>query len=171
MATEIETHIRNPVEWVRDQFDHVGQALTATARALEGAEENRSAAPPAVRRIDARAARALPGIHAVLTLDDLAPVLISRRMLRHSNSGVPLDRLWPFALADGEVSYVGEAVAIVVADSRYHAEDAAARVTVDYELLPAVADCRAAVAPGAGRRPSAIVPLTRRRSTAASLAT
>ena len=35
------------------------------------------------------------------------------------------------------MSYVGEAVAIVVADSRYHAEDAAARVTVDYELLPA----------------------------------
>ena len=67
----------------------------------------------------------------------------------HSNSGTPLDRLWSFALADGEVSYVGETVAIVVADDRYAAEDAAAQVEVDYEPLPAVADCRQAAAPGA----------------------
>ena len=71
---------------------------------------------PLIRGIDARDARALPGVHAVLTLDDLAPVMTQRRMLRHSNSGTPLDRLWSFALADGEVSYVGETVAIVVAD-------------------------------------------------------
>ena len=65
-------------------------------------------------------------MHAVLTLDDLAPVLAHRRMLRHSNSGTPLDRFWSFALADGEVSYVGEPVAIVLAENRYVAEDAAA---------------------------------------------
>ncbi len=92
---------------------------------------------------------ALPGVHAVLTLDDLAPVLVQRRMLRHSNSGTPLDRFWSFALANGEVSYVGEAVAIVLADSRYLAEDAAALVAVDYDVLPAVADCRQAGAAGA----------------------
>src|SRR5256714_3460769 len=100
----------------------------------------------AIRGVDARAALALPGVHAVLTLDDLAPVLAKRRMLRHSNSGTPLDRYWSFALADGEASYVGEAVAIVLADSRYLAEDAAALVAVDYDVLPAVADCRQAVA-------------------------
>jgi carbon-monoxide dehydrogenase large subunit len=81
-----------------------------------------------------------------LTLDDLAPVLAKRRMLRHSNSGTPLERFWSFALADGEVSYVGEAVAIVLADDRYVAEDAAALVAIDYDVLPAVADCRKAVA-------------------------
>ena len=108
----------------------------------------RSAHPhAAIRRVDAQDARALPGIHAVLTLDDLAPVLAKRRMLRHSNSGVPLDRYWSFALADGEVSYVGEAVALVLADSRYVAEDAAALVQVDYDLLPAVSDCRKAAEP------------------------
>ena len=96
-----------------------------------------------------REALALPGVHAVLTLDDLAPVLAKRRMLRHSNSGMPLDRYWSFALADGEASYVGEAVAIVVADNRYIAEDAAALVAVDYDVLPAVADCRRAIEPGA----------------------
>ena len=94
----------------------------------------------AIRGVDARAALALPGVHAVLTLDDLAPVLAKRRMLRHSNSGTPLDRYWSFALADGEVSYVGEAVALVLAESRYVAEDAAALVTVDYDGLAAVAD-------------------------------
>src|SRR5215470_15446972 len=102
----------------------------------------------AIRKLDAAAALALPGVHAVLTLDDLAPVLAKRRMLRHSNSGTPLDRYWSFALADGEVSYVGEAVAIVLADSRYLAEDAAALVAVDYDVLPAVSDCRASVAAG-----------------------
>src|SRR5262249_17251176 len=85
----------------------------------------------AIRKLDAAAALALPGVQAVLTLDDLAPALIQRRMLRHSNSGTPLDRYWSFALADGEVSYVGEAVAIVLADNRYLAEDAAALVAVD----------------------------------------
>src|SRR3979411_1851661 len=103
----------------------------------------------AIRTIDASAALALPGVHAVLTLVDLAPAMIQRRMLRHSNSGTPLDRYWSFALADGEVSYVGEAVALVLADNRYVAEDAAALVAVDYDVLPSVADCRKAVAPTA----------------------
>ena len=81
-----------------------------------------------IRGVDKSAALALPGVHAVLTLDDLAPVMAQRRMVRHSNSGMPLDKAWPFALADGEVSYVGEPVAMVVADNRYIAEDAAALV-------------------------------------------
>src|SRR5258707_11213251 len=99
----------------------------------------------AVRRIDAETACALPGVHAVLTLDDLAPVLAKRRMLRHSNSGAPLDRYWSFALADGEASYVGEAVAMVLAGNRYVAEDPAAMVAVDYDVLASVADARAAI--------------------------
>jgi carbon-monoxide dehydrogenase large subunit len=90
-------------------------------------------------------ALALAGVHAVLTLDDLAPVLLQRRMLRHSNSGTPLDRFWSFALADRETSYVGEPVAMVLAHNRYLAEDAAAAVKVNYETLPAVSDCREAV--------------------------
>src|ERR1700730_480888 len=98
-----------------------------------------------IRSVSKSVALSAPGVHAVLTLDDLAAVLAQRRMLRHSNSGTPLERVWPFALADGEVSYVGETVALVVADDRYLAEDAAALVEVDYETLPAAADCRKAV--------------------------
>jgi carbon-monoxide dehydrogenase large subunit len=103
----------------------------------------------AVRAVDTAAALALAGVHSVLTLDDLAPVLSQRRMLRNSNSGMPLDRFWSFALADREVSYVGEAVALVLARDRYVAEDAAALVQVDYDALPVVPDCRVALAAGA----------------------
>ncbi len=95
-----------------------------------------------IRAVDASAARALTGVVAVLTLDDLAPAMTERRMMRISNSGTRLERSWPFALADGEVSFVGEAVAIVVAADRYLAEDAAALVVVDYNVLPAATDCR-----------------------------
>src|SRR5215831_7178084 len=102
-----------------------------------------------IRGMAKDAALGLPGVHAVLALDDLEAVLVRRRMLRRSNSGTPLDKFWAFALADGEVSYVGEAVALVLADDRYVAEDAASLVAVDYEILPAAADCRTAVLPGA----------------------
>jgi carbon-monoxide dehydrogenase large subunit len=102
-----------------------------------------------IRNIATAAALALPGVQAVLTLDDLAPVLAQRRMTRRSHAGNPLDAFWPFALADREVSYVGEPVAMVVAASRYVAEDAAALVAIDYEAMPAAADCREAARPGA----------------------
>src|SRR5579883_548678 len=92
--------------------------------------------------VRAAAAQALPGVFAVLTLDDLASAMARRRMVRTSNSGTPLDRCWAFALADGEVSYVGEPVAIVLAADRYVAEDAIARVEVDYELKPSAGEGR-----------------------------
>ena len=57
--------------------------------------------------------------------------------------------LRPIVLAKDEVVFVGEAVAIVIAQSRAVAEDAAALVEVDYEPLPAISDCRAALRPGA----------------------
>jgi carbon-monoxide dehydrogenase large subunit len=96
-----------------------------------------------VRGIDLSAARAAPGVIAVLTLDDLAPVMKQRRMNRVSNSGTNLAQSWPFALANGEVSFVGEPVAVVIAADRYVAEDAAALIDVDYEVLAAAIDCRA----------------------------
>jgi carbon-monoxide dehydrogenase large subunit len=102
-----------------------------------------------IRGADASAARALPGVIAVLSLDDLAPVLKQRRMMRTSNSGTRLDQSWAFALANGEVSFVGEPVAIVLATDRYIAEDAAALVMVDYDVLPAATDCRTAFADNA----------------------
>ena len=100
-----------------------------------------------IRAVDLSAARAVPGVVAVLTLDDLAPAMKQRRMNRVSNSGTNLAHSWCFALANGEVSFVGEPVAIVVAADRYIAEDAAALIEVDYEVLAAAIDCRAEAAP------------------------
>src|SRR5580704_7885991 len=102
-----------------------------------------------ITAVDRAAALALPGVSAVLTLDDIAPAMAKRRMMRTSNSGTPLDRCWAFALADGEVSYVGEPVALVLAADRYVAEDAVALVEVDYEVLASAADCRKAALAGA----------------------
>jgi aerobic carbon-monoxide dehydrogenase large subunit len=105
-----------------------------------------------IRGIDAGAARALAGVAGVFALDDLAGVLKQRRMTRFSNSGTRLDQSWPFALADGETSFVGEPAAIVIAADRYLAEDAAALVAVDYEVLPAATDCRTAARSAPVRR-------------------
>jgi carbon-monoxide dehydrogenase large subunit len=103
----------------------------------------------AIRGIDKTAALALPGVTAVLTLADLRPYLRNERLV----VGLPSpsykqERNRP-ALAGDEVVHVGEPVAVVVAADRYVAEDAAALVAVDYAPLPAVADCRAALAPEA----------------------
>ena len=89
----------------------------------------------------------MPGVHAVLTLADISALLSCERLpLQFRSEALPPD-VTPFVLAKDEVAYVGEAIAVVIADSRYLAEDAAARVIVDYEQLPAVSDCRAAVVP------------------------
>lgn len=106
----------------------------------------------AILSVDASAALALAGVHSVLTLDDLAGVMVHRRMVRPSNSGMPLDKAWLFALADGEVSYVGEPVAMVLAADRYIAEDASALVAVAYDELTPVTDVRNAVAGPVVRR-------------------
>ena len=88
----------------------------------------------------------------VFTLDDLAPVMNQRRMNRVSNSGTKLDQSWCFALANGEVSLRGRAGRDRARRSRYVAEDAAALVEVDYDLLPAATDPRAVGrAPGVRR--------------------
>ena len=94
-----------------------------------------------IRKVDKAAACAIPGVRAVLTLADLDPVLVKRRLPRTSaKPGSVPDT--PFILAGEEVAFVGEAVALVVADSRYLAEDGAALVDIDSEPLPIVADCR-----------------------------
>jgi aerobic carbon-monoxide dehydrogenase large subunit len=101
-----------------------------------------------VRGIDAAAARALPGVR-VLTAREMPQGLQEQRIpLRVPNPLIKVPRM-PYCLVGEEVAVVGEPVAVVLAESRYAAEDAAALVQVEYERLPVVADCRAALAPGA----------------------
>jgi aerobic carbon-monoxide dehydrogenase large subunit len=103
----------------------------------------------AIRGIEVAAACSLPGVRAVLTLTDLVPHLTGTRLVVAMPSPSYRQSLDRPVLADREVVHVGEGVAVVIADSRYVAEDAASLVGVEYEPLPAVADCVAALEPGA----------------------
>src|SRR5712671_7689159 len=102
-----------------------------------------------IRSIDVAPALALPGVHAVLTADDLpGPMARDPIPMILPVLGIAAFRT-QLCLARDEVSYAGQTIALVVADSRYVAEDAAALVVVDYEVLPAISDCRDALKPGA----------------------
>jgi carbon-monoxide dehydrogenase large subunit len=102
-----------------------------------------------IRAIDAGAARKCAQLRAVLTLADLAPLLSQERLPLGFRTAELPPHITPFVLARDEVAFVGEPVALVVAATRYAAEDAAALVSVDYERLAAVSDCQAALAAGA----------------------
>ncbi len=91
-----------------------------------------------IKGIDASAALELDGVHAVYTIDDV-------RHLGVNPAQVAVGTLRPF-LADGAVHHVGEAVAMVVAEDRYLAQDAADLVFVDYEPRDAVVDLKEAMA-------------------------
>ncbi|MGA1286658.1 MAG: xanthine dehydrogenase family protein molybdopterin-binding subunit [Rubrivivax sp.] len=105
-----------------------------------------------IRGIDASAARALPGVLAVHTGDDLVAAGV-RPMPMESPfgrpDGQPAATPPRHALAVGAARFAGEAVCAVVAETREAARAAADAIDVDYEVLPAVVDCFAAMAPGA----------------------
>ncbi|WP_210508492.1 molybdopterin cofactor-binding domain-containing protein [Naasia sp. SYSU D00057] len=97
-----------------------------------------------VRSIDAAAARALPGVHAVLTADDSPATLFSTG--RHQNRLEDPDDTLVF---DRVLRFRGQRVAAVVADTVGIAEEACRLLRVDYEVLPAVFDPEEARSPGA----------------------
>jgi CO/xanthine dehydrogenase Mo-binding subunit len=88
--------------------------------------------------IDVSKALALPGVHAVMTGEDVAKVTGPLPCF----GSPPVEQR---CVAVGKVRHVGEPVAIVAADSRYIAEDAVGLIEVEYEQLPVVADLRKAV--------------------------
>jgi carbon-monoxide dehydrogenase large subunit len=94
-----------------------------------------------VRSIDAEAAKAVPGVVAVLTAADLAPLNL------HWMPTLAGDR--QMVLADGKVLFQGQEVAFVVAKDRYALADAIEKVEVDYEDLPVIVDPFQALEPGA----------------------
>lgn len=105
-----------------------------------------------LKGIDAKAARAMPGVLAILTSDDLdaagfnplkCPMNIPQR------DGSPMKTPVRPSLAKGKVRFVGEAVACVVAETALQAKDAAEAVELDIDELPAVTTPAAALAEGA----------------------
>ena len=93
----------------------------------------------------------LKGVKAILTYEDLRPLLTSDRISLALPSGYLRFHIDPFVLVKEEATYVGEPIAMVVAESRHIAEDAAALVTIEFEILPPVVDVEQAVKVGASK--------------------
>ncbi|MDP1819137.1 MAG: xanthine dehydrogenase family protein molybdopterin-binding subunit [Acidimicrobiales bacterium] len=98
-----------------------------------------------LRGIDTSRATASPGVVAVFTADDLGDDL---PLVPTGGGFVPLPGLEQPSLARGRVRYVGEPIAVVLAESRYAAVDGASAIEIDYEQLAAVVDPIAALDPG-----------------------
>jgi CO/xanthine dehydrogenase Mo-binding subunit len=102
-----------------------------------------------ILRIDVNAARSYPGVAAVYTCDDIGaldmtmPLLIPHPSMTNPKTQRPLAR--------GEVFYVGQTIAMVVAVDRYVAEDAVALIELELEPLPVEMDLKAALRDAAPR--------------------
>lgn len=103
-----------------------------------------------IRGIDASAARAMPGVLAVLTGDDLAALgPLETSVTRQLPGGKPMPRPPYRILATDAARFVGDPVAAVIAETRAAAKDGAEAVAIDWEPLPAVTGATAALEPGA----------------------
>lgn len=100
-----------------------------------------------INEIDIPGALELPGVHSVLTWKDLPESMRGPMPMLVPNNAIKTLRT-QHCLAQDEVLYVGQPIAVVLAENRYVAEDAASMVFVDYEALPVVNDVRDAVAKG-----------------------
>ena len=105
-----------------------------------------------IKSIDLKDASAAPGVVAIFTGDDIAADKVGGLICGwaiFNKDGSPM-RAGPHpALAQGKVRYVGDHVAVVIADTLAQARDAAELINVDYDVLPAVADMVSARKPGA----------------------
>jgi CO/xanthine dehydrogenase Mo-binding subunit len=138
MAVEL---FAQPEERVEGHLKVSGQAQYAADFQLPGmvwaAFVNSSVPHARIVSINTQAARAVPGVQAVLTGEDIGDVRLGRRLMD-----------WP-ALARERVRFIGEHVAAVAAESKAAAEEAVRRIAVDYDELPAVFEAREALAEGA----------------------
>jgi carbon-monoxide dehydrogenase large subunit len=115
-----------------------------------------------IRKIDTTAARAVPGVIAVLTGEDartdglsniphLAAPGTPPDIVLHNRDGSPVPVAPHYMLPTDRVRHVGTGVAFVIAETIAAAKDAAEKIVVDYEPLPAVTEAKAATAPDAPR--------------------
>jgi aerobic carbon-monoxide dehydrogenase large subunit len=133
--------IGSPIERLEDLRFLTGRGQytddLASADMLHAVILRSSIAHGRIRAINARAALMLPGVHSVITAADIGDV--PTIPLRHDV--LPAFRRYEQpVIANGKVRYVGEPIAVVVADSVALAEDALDAIEVDIEPLPAVTD-------------------------------
>jgi carbon-monoxide dehydrogenase large subunit len=122
-----------------DDINHAGQAHAYFLRSPH--------AHATINSIDTKAAAAMPGVLGVFTGADLAADKVGGLIcgwMIHSKDGSPMKAGAHPALAQGKVRYVGDHVAVVVAETLAEARDAAEAIVVDYGVLPAVVDTASA---------------------------
>ncbi len=127
-----------------DDIDRPGQAHAYFLRSPH--------AHATIRRIDTAEAMKSPGVVAIYTGADVAADKVGGLIcgwMIHSKDGTPMKAGAHPALADGKVRYVGDHVAVVIADTLAQARDASEKIVVDYDVLPAAADMAAARKAGA----------------------
>ncbi len=126
-----------------DDLSLPGQAYAAIVRSRY--------AHGVLRSVDTAEALAMPGVLGIYTASDLAAAGIGamQATVGKHRTGAPTPKPHQTPLASDRVRYVGDPVAIVVAETRQLARDAADAVFLDVEPLPAVTDAREAAAPGA----------------------
>jgi carbon-monoxide dehydrogenase large subunit len=141
----VNSLIGSPIERVEDLrfLRGRGQYVGDLSRAglLHATILRSSVAHGRIRSIDVSAALTLPGVHSVITAKD-----IGNRVPRVPMRLQPLPDFEPFGqpvMAETKVRYVGEALALVLADSAGIAEDALGLIEVDIEPLPPVPDRQA----------------------------
>lgn len=105
-----------------------------------------SAARAKISRLDLTSARRCPGVLAVVAFAD---IMSDIRPIRGPEG--PLANCLFYPLPQSEVHYVGEPLAVAVAESRYRAQDAADVIDIEYDLQPAVLDAEAALEDGTPR--------------------
>ncbi len=93
-----------------------------------------------ITRIDASRARALPGVHAVLTYQDVPRVIYAS-----GGQSYPNPPPWDQVSLDSKVRFVGDRVAVVAAETPEIARETLELIAVDYDILPAVFDPEAAL--------------------------
>jgi carbon-monoxide dehydrogenase large subunit len=104
-----------------------------------------------IDRIDTSAALKSPGVVAIFTGDDIAADKVGGLIcgwMIHSKDGSPMKAGAHPALAQGKVRYVGDHVAVVIADTYAQAKDAAEKIEVQYTELPAIVDTAKAASAG-----------------------
>ena len=127
-----------------DDVNRYGQAHAAFLRSPHAHAE--------IVSIDLSAAKATPGVVDILTGEDLAADKIGGLIcgwMIHSKDGTPMKAGAHPALAQGKVRYVGDHVAVVIAETAAQARDALEKIKVDYRVLPAIVSMANAVKPGA----------------------
>jgi carbon-monoxide dehydrogenase large subunit len=117
---------------------------------LEVAFVRSSEAHARIKGVDKSEALNIPGVIAVLTIEDF-PEFEKKQMVQANPHPAMKQNITQKPLSGVEVCYVGETIAMVVAENRYIAEDGAQAVIVDYEPLPVVIDVLQASKPDAPR--------------------